>query len=94
MSLLLLFPFGVGSVYSIRKEMKNPTGWVLPTSFLTTTSILQAFKVAAKENDFSVKELKQMPRNFVAAAIFQGSIFCLGHLFTKMAYPVFQEKMK
>ena len=85
-------PFGVGSVYSIRKEMKMPLGWQLPVAFLTTTSILHTIKVAAKETEFSVKEVKQMPRNFVAATIAQGAVFCLGHLFTKMAYPVFQDE--
>jgi hypothetical protein len=94
MSLLFWLPFGTGSLYSIRKEMKNPVGWGLPISVLTTTSILHTFKAVANENEFSVKQLKQLPGNFVAATIFQGSIFCLGHLFTKMAYPVLKDTVK
>jgi hypothetical protein len=92
MSLLFLLPFGTGSIYSLRKERNKPVGWHLPASILTTTTFLHSFKAIPRENEFTVKYLKQMPGNIVAATIIQGSFFCLGHLFTKMAYPIIQDE--
>jgi hypothetical protein len=88
MSFLFWFPFGVGSVYSLRKESKKPLTWGLPLSALTTTSVIQTFRAYRNVEELSVKHVKQMPASFLAAAAWQGSFFCLGHLFTKMAYPL------
>jgi hypothetical protein len=52
---------------------------------------MQTFRAYSKLEELSVKHVKQMPAAFVAAAVWQGSAFCLGHLFTKMAYPIIRD---
>jgi hypothetical protein len=91
MSLLFFLPFGVGSLYSIRKEMKQPLGWGLPASFLTTTSTIGMFKSLHEEIPMTSTSVKKIPGMFLGSVIVNGAFFCLGHLFTKMAYPVFQQ---
>jgi hypothetical protein len=92
MSLLFLLPFGTGSIYSIRKETKKPLTWGLPISLLMTTSIIHSLKPYSNIEELSRKHVKQIPASFVAAAVWQGSYFCLGHLFTKMAYPLLKDE--
>ena len=89
MSLLFFLPFGVGSVYSIRKEMKKPLPWGLPISFLTTTSTIGVFHSLHEELPLTSVSVRKMPAIFLGNAVANGAFFCLGHLFTKMAYPVF-----
>ena len=91
MSLLFLLPFGTGSVYSLRNQSKTPVEWKYPLSILTTSAIMQSFRAYSKVEELSVKHVRQMPALFVAAAVWQGSFFCLGHLFTKMAYPLVKD---
>jgi hypothetical protein len=93
MSLLFALPFSTGSVYSMRKEMKKPLTWGLPTSFLATTSVLGMFRLLAQEEmPLTVPSVKKIPGMFLGSVIANGTFFCLGHLFTKMAYPVFKEE--
>jgi hypothetical protein len=91
MSVLFWAPFGVGTVYSLRKELKKPVAWGLPVSALTTTTVLHTLTFYKNIETIPVGHMKSIPKTFAAAAIVQGSIFCLGHLITKMAYPVFQD---
>lgn len=90
MSRIFLLAFGAGSVYSLRKESKKPLGWGLPTAFMGTVSVLNTFRVIGnKEGIVHPHDIKQIPKIFIGSVIGTGTIFCLGHLFTKMAYPVF-----
>ena len=70
--------------------MKNPPPWGLPISILTTTTVMHMLRGVPKE--VTLNDVKKVPGNFVVAGIMQGSIFCLGHLFIKMAYPVFNDE--
>jgi hypothetical protein len=88
MSFVFWVPFGVGTVYSLRKEVKKPVPWGLPISALTTTTIMHTLRSYKDVDTLSVAHVKDMPKRFGAAAVWQGSIFCLGHLFTKMTYPL------
>jgi hypothetical protein len=92
MSFVLWLPFGVGTVYSLRKEVKKPLSWGLPVSALTTTTVMQTFRAYSKFEELSVKHVRQMPAAFVAASVWQGSAFCLGHLVTKMTYPLIKDE--
>jgi hypothetical protein len=92
MSILFWVPFGVGTVYSLRKELNKPTPWGLPVSALTTATVIHTLTFYKNIETIPVGHMKSIPKTFVAAAILQGSFFCLGHLFTKMAYPVFKEE--
>jgi hypothetical protein len=89
MSLLFWVPFGVGSVSSLRKEMNKPVGYGLPLSILSTTTLLSVVKALPKE--VTVSDIKKLPGMTVAGMMFQGGFFCVGHLLTKMAYPVFHD---
>lgn len=91
MNFLFWTPFGIGSIYQLRKEIKKPLPWGLPVSALATTSFLHMWRGYKNTEEFTVKHVKDMPKMFTAAAICQGSFFCLGHLFMKMAYPVFED---
>ena len=92
MSFLFLLPFGTGSIYSLRKETKKPLTLGLPISVLTTATILNTLHSYKHIEELSVKHVRQMPAGFLASAVWQGSFFCLGHLFTKMAYPLIKDE--
>ena len=64
----------------------------LPLSILSTTTFLTVLKTLPQEVPVTVSDVKKLPGTTVASMIFQGGFFCLGHLFTKMAYPVFKEE--
>lgn len=92
MSVLFWLPFGAGSIYSLRKELKNPLPWGLPTAFMGTVSAISTIRLLAdKEGIIHPQDIRNFPKTFVAATVGTGTLFCLGHLFTKMAYPVFQD---
>ena len=88
MSLLFLLPFGTGGVYTLRNQSKTPVEWKYPLSILTTSAIMHSFRAFSNVEEFSVKHVRQMPAALFAASVWQGSVFCLGHLFTKMTYPL------
>lgn len=87
---LFFVPFATGSIYSFRKERKLPPSWGYPASILTTTSVLALFQHLASEPYFDGKSVKKMPGTFAGIYIVHGAFFCLGHLMTKMAYPLLQ----
>ena len=90
MSLLFWLPFVTGSISTVRKEMNKPISYGVPLSILSTTTVLSVLKAFPKE--VTVSDIRKLPGTTVAAMIFQGGFFCVGHLLTKMAYPVFQDE--
>lgn len=90
---LFWLPFTAGSIYSLRKEMKKPLGWQLPTAFMTTvTSVATLRLLGDKEGYISAESIRTLPRTFAGAAIGTGTVFCFGHLLTKMAYPILHDE--
>lgn len=53
---------------------------------------MQTFRSYKNLEELTVKDVKRFPLSFAAAAIWQGSFFCAGHLFTKMTYPILEDK--
>ena len=92
MSLVFWLSFGAGSVYSLRKELNKPLGFGLPTAYMTSVTLLSSLRALGdKEGIIHPEELRRFPKTLVASVIATGTFFCLGHLFTKMAYPVFTD---
>jgi hypothetical protein len=93
MSRIFWLSFGMGSIYSLRKEQKKPLSWGLPTAFMGTVAVLATFKLLGDEKGIvHPQDLRNLPKTFVGASIGTGTMFCLGHLLTKMAYPVFHDE--
>lgn len=70
--------------------MNKPISYGVPLSILSTTTVLSVVKTFP--NEVKVSDIRKLPGTTVAAMIFQGGFFCVGHLLTKMAYPVFQDE--
>lgn len=95
MTPIFWLPFTAGSVYSLRKELKKPLEWKLPTAFMTTVTTIATLRLLGdKEGYISANNIRTFPRTFLGAAIGTGTVFCFGHLLTKMAYPIFTDEMK
>ena len=92
MSLVFWLSFGAGSVYSLRKELNKPLGFGLPLAYMTSVIFLGALRsLGDKEGIVHPEELRRFPKTLGASGIATGTFFCLGHLITKMAYPVFTD---
>lgn len=74
--------------------MKKPIPWGLPISFLATTSTIGVFRSLHEDMPLTAVSVRKMPGMFLGSVIANGAFFCLGHLFTKMAYPVFSDDTK
>lgn len=102
MKSLFIIPFTTGIFHSIAIKEKKQKQWGTTLSILGTTSLYLA--AAAIREEFLLKPEHQKmfpttlsPPRYITGSIFVASIhtgayFCLGHLLTKKAYPVFQDE--
>lgn len=98
--ILFWIPFTTGVFHTLAtKEKKNPQ-WAITNSILGITSYFSML-ASAREEYFLKPEHKKLisskspvpiflASSFVVSAMHAGTFFCLGHLVSKKAYPVFQ----
>jgi hypothetical protein len=83
-------PYTAGAFYGIRKQQGSPTGWQIPTAFLSLTSTFHAVRAMdVKLSSFPRPALtaSSLAIHFGGASFVQTSIFCAGNLFSRIAYP-------
>lgn len=101
-SVLFTIPFATGVFHALNIKHKKEKQWGLTNSILGTTALYQVLTACRDEYFLKPEHQKMIPSkvsapvflatSFAAAVIHSGTFFCLGHLLTKKAYPVFQDE--
>lgn len=102
MSTLFWIPFATGVFHQMGIQQKKEKQWSTTISILGTTSVYSVLGGIREEYILKPEFQKTIPSKlsvpaFVAmsfgfSAIHHGAFFCIGHLLTKKAYPVFEDK--
>lgn len=102
MSTLFWIPFTTGIFHQIGIQQKKEKQWSTVYSILGTTSVYSVLAGIREEYFLKPEFQKVIPSKLsvpafftisvLGATIHHGAFFCLGHLLTKKAYPVFQEE--
>ena len=100
MSILSFLSFGLGGIHSLRREVKDPVLSGEFHMFMIVASLASTGKnivgdiikipINQKINIYTLPE--RILINFCSRYVFYGTAYCLGHLTTKMAYPVIKKR--
>ena len=101
MSKLFWIPFATGVFHGIAQGQKKEPEWGITNSILGINALYQAGFRFNEEWNLKPEHTKYKPHTLAphsfffgtigSAFIVTGSIFCIGHLLTKKAYPLFKD---
>jgi hypothetical protein len=101
MSKLFWIPFATGVFHGVSKEQNKAPQWGITNSILATNALYHAGFRFNEEWNLKPEHTKYKPSSLSpgatffgtigAAFVMTGSLFCLGHLLTKKAYPVLKD---
>ena len=99
---LFVIPFATGIFHSIAIKNKKEKQWDTTMAILGTISMYSTLKSVREEYFLKPEHQKIVPSkvsvptflvtSFFVASVHSGAFFCLGHLLTKKAYPVFADE--
>jgi hypothetical protein len=102
MNKLFWIPFATGVFHGVSREQNKPPQWGITNSLLATSALYHTGHrlneewnlkpEVSKYNSHSLSRSTVFFGTITGAFIMTGSIFCLGHLLTKKAYPVFEDE--
>jgi hypothetical protein len=101
MNKLFWIPFSTGVFHGVSREQNKPPQWGITNSLLATTAVYNTGFRLNEEWNLKPGVSKYKPANLtsggflfgtlISSFVITGSIFCLGHLLTKKAYPVLKD---
>lgn len=102
MNNLFWIPFTTGVLHTLALKDKKEKQWGTTVSILGTTSVYSTMASIREEYFLRSEHQKLIPTKvsvpaYVGIALFSsvlhsGAFFCLGHLVSKKAYPVFEDE--
>jgi hypothetical protein len=102
MNSLFWIPFTTGVLHTLALKDKKDKQWGTTLSILGTTSMYTTLTSIRNEYFLKPEHQKMIPSKlsapaFVGTSLFfsrihSGEFFCLGHLVSKKAYPVFEDE--